>query len=220
MTGHRVSGIVLAAGTSSRLAGEVPKQLLEIGGRTLLEGVASAALGSRLAEVVVVLGHAAERVAAAAGGLEVKIVVNPDFSRGQSTSVRAGLGQIDAGAHGALFMPADQPLLSSRLIDRLIDAHETELRRENPKACLRRDRGPIVVPTYRGRRGAPVLFDRAYFAELSGLEGDVGGRALFERYGSHIVEVTVDDPSELADVDTEADLHRLERLLANHLSAL
>ncbi len=201
-----VSGIVLAAGTSSRLASGVtpeggqrnlPKQLLELGGRPLLRRVAQAALGSRLSEVVVVLGHEARQVAAALDGLEVRTVVNPDYRRGQSASVRAGLAAAAPDARAALFLPADQPLVSSRLIDRLIAAWA---------GC----EGAIAVPVRHGDRGAPVLFDRAYFAELAALEGDAGGRRLLPRHPAAIVEVEVDDPLELADVDTEEDLRLLE----------
>ncbi len=199
-----VSGIVLAAGTSSRLAGELPKQLLELDGRPLLRRVATAALDSNLAEVVVVLGHAARRVATAIAGLEVKIAENPDFRHGQSTSVRAGLAEIAPDASAAMFLPADQPLLSSRLIDRMIEVYEDR---------SRRDGDWIVVPTCAGQRGAPVLFGRAFFDELAGLEGDAGGRRLLPRHRSRIVEVEVGDAMGLADVDTEADLKQLEQLL-------
>ncbi len=197
---RRVAGIVLAAGTSSRLAGTVPKQLLEIGGRPLLRRAAQAALASRLAEVVVVLGHASRKVAAALEGLDVRTVENPDFRHGQSTSVRAGLAAVAPGAQAALFLPADQPWVTGRLIDRLIDEWAPV-------------DGAIVVPTWQGRRGAPVLFDRALFGELAALEGDVGGRVLLHLHASRVVEVEVDDPLVLADVDTEEDLKRLEALL-------
>ncbi len=226
LTGPRVAGVVLAAGTSSRLAGELPKQLLELGGRPLLRRVAIAALGSRLAEVIVVLGHHSERVAAAVAGLGVKIVVNHDFRHGQSTSVRAGLAHVEAGARGALFMPADQPLLSSRLIDRLIDVYASQPRHgesghgeSGHGESGHGESGPIVVPTNLERRAAPVLFDRSFFAELEGLNGDVGGRALFEQHPSRIVEVAIDDALELADIDTEADLRRLERIFSRTSAA-
>ncbi len=192
----RVSGVVLAAGTSSRLAGG-PKQLLELGGRPLVRRVAEAALESRLAEVVVVLGHAAREVAAALDGLDVWKVVNPDYRLGQSTSVRAGLVAATPGTQAAIFLPADQPLVTGGLIDRLIEAWAA-------------GDGGIAVPAWQGRRGAPVLFDRAYFDELGGLEGDTGGRRLLPRHAAAIVEVEVEDPLELADIDTEEDLRRLE----------
>ena len=196
-----MSGVVLAAGTSSRFGGGLVKQLLELGGRPLARWVVEAALGSRLAEVVVVLGHAAARVEAALDGLAVTTTLNPDYRRGQSTSVRAGLARVAPGARAALFMPADQPLLSSRLIDRLIDAYAAASRAPDDR--------PIVVPVEGARRGAPVLFDRGYFDPLAALDGDAGGRRLLPLHEARIVEVAVGDPLELADVDTEADLRRL-----------
>ena len=200
MSRATVSGIVLAAGASRRMDAGPPKQLRELSGEPLVRRVVKAALASRLGEVVVVLGHAAKEVAGALAGLEVPTVDNPDHRRGQSTSVRAGLAAIDPGAGAALFMPADQPLLSCRLIDRLIGTY-------------RRDGGPIVVPTWEGRRGSPTLFDRSLFFELERLTGDTGGRSLLPRYRASIIEVPVDDPEELADVDTESDLRRLEKEL-------
>ena len=196
-----VSGVVLAAGASSRLRGGVPKQLLELGGETLLRRVVKAALASRLSEVVVVLGPSRRAVGEPLAGLAARTVENPDSCRGQSTSVRAGLAAIAPEAGAALFVPADQPLLSTDLVDRLVAAWEAT-------------GGPIVVPVCGGRRGAPSLFDRSLFFELKQLEGDTGGRGVLPRYRSSIVEVPVDDPLELADVDTEADLLRLAEALA------
>ncbi|MCP3963698.1 MAG: nucleotidyltransferase family protein [bacterium] len=194
-----VAGVVLAAGTSTRLASEVPKQLLELGGEPLVRRAVHTALASRLLEVVVVLGHDAERVQGALAGLDVRIALNPDFRQGQSTSVRAGLAAISPRASAALFVPADQPGLSSALVDRLIEAHEAGGKE-------------IALPVCQGRRGAPVLFGRPLFGELERLEGDTGGRALLPRFAREIAEVTVDDPLELADVDTLEDLEDLRRL--------
>ncbi|MEM7352377.1 MAG: nucleotidyltransferase family protein, partial [Acidobacteriota bacterium] len=194
----RVAGIVLAAGSSTRFAGDRPKQLLELKGEPFVRRVAQAALAADLHPVIVVLGHAAEDVSTTLHGLDVRQVVNPDYTQGQSTSVRAGLTQVTDGSHAAIFLPADQPLLSSTLIGRLV-------------ATYRRTGAPIVVPTHGSRRGAPVLFDHALFGELEQLKGDTGGRAVLPRYASELVEVEVDDPRELADVDNESDLQRLRR---------
>ena len=203
-----VSGVVLAAGTSSRFGRDGTKgrqrghikQLFELDGRPLVRRVVEAALGSQLAEVIVVLGHASERVAQILNGLEVQRVDNPNFSLGQSTSVVAGLAHVTHEAAAAMFLPADQPLLSSRLIDRLIDAYHAGSR--------------IVVPVHKGQRGAPVIFDRAFFGELERLEGDAGGRQLMPRHPGQIAEIEVDDPLELADIDTRADLRGLQQEMA------
>ncbi len=204
-----VSGIVLAAGSSSRFRadsreqgrlGDI-KQLIELDGRPLVRWVVDAALGSRLSQLIVVLGHASERVARTLDGLEVLMIDNPNYRLGQSTSVITGLAQVAPEARAVMFLPADQPLVSSRLVDRLIAAYLAG--------------GKIVVPVHRGRRGAPVLFDRVFFPELERLEGDAGGRKLLPRHAARIVEVEVEDPAELADVDTPEDLRRMVNLLRN-----
>ncbi len=200
-----VAGVVLAAGCSTRLAGEVPKQLLELDGEPLVRRVARTALASRLSEVVVVLGHRAEAVGAALAGLAVRRVVNPDFEAGQSTSVRSGLASLGSAVAAAMFLPADQPLLTATTIDRLVTAWEATggPRRSRGKA------GPIVVPVHRSGWRSPVLFDRSLFGELRALRGDAGGRLLLPRHREAIVTVEVADGRELADVDTVDDLRRL-----------
>ncbi len=194
----RVSGIVLAAGRSTRLERPTPKQLLQLGGEPLVRRVCRTALASRLAEVLVVVGHAAAEVSPAVEDLDLRTLVNPDYLLGQSTSVRVGLGQLAPDSQAALFIPADQPMLSTDLIDRLLVTYQ-------------QSGGPIVVPSHSGQRGAPVLFDRSLFGELNQLTGDTGGRSLMASYRHQIIELPVDAPLELADVDTMEDLERLAK---------
>jgi len=195
----RVAGVLLAAGRSTRMGGDRPKQLAELGGGPLVRRAAETALVSRLAEVVVVLGHRAEEVASALDGLAVTTVTNPDHRRGQSTSVRAGVAALGPEVDAALFLLADQPLLTPPILDRLIAAFEET-------------GGPIVVPTHGGRRRAPALFARPLFEELAGLRGDAGGRKLMPRHAGEIVTVEIEDGRHLADVDTEEQLRALEAL--------
>ncbi len=191
-----VSGVILAAGPSSRFGTDLPKQLWPIEGETLVRRVARRALSSRLAEVVVVVGHRADQVSAALDGLQVGVVENPGFSAGQASSVRAGLRAVGSESSGTLFMPVDQPHLDVDLIDDLIGLFETT-------------GGPIVVPTFGGTRGAPVLFARSLFSELERLEGDAGGRQLFPLHADGIVELPLADSAPLQDVDTPEDRRRL-----------
>ena len=194
-----VAGVVLAAGRSERFGGR-PKQLLELGGVSLLQRVVRAALASRLRQVVVVVGHAAPQMRRELAGLGVDQVENTAHAQGQSTSVRAGLERVDPGARAAIFLPADQPFLSSALVDRLIEAYEETGR-------------PIVRPRAGSRRGAPVLWDRSLFPELAALSGDAGGRQLLPRHAEAVLEVEIEDPLELADVDTMDDYRRLREAL-------
>lgn len=191
-----VGGVILAAGSSRRLGGGIPKQLLEIEGRPMIRRIAERALASRLSEVVVVLGHLGPRVRRPLAGLDLTLVENPDYRQGQSTSLRAGLGGLRREVSAALFIPCDQPFLTARLLDDLIGAHE-------------RTGGAIVAPVFRGRRGSPVLFHRSLFPELLQIEGDVGGRAILDRHAEKIVEVGLDDDEPLLDMDTWNDYLRV-----------
>jgi len=191
-----VSGVILAAGPSLRFGTDLPKQLWLIEGETLVRRVTRRALSSRLAEVVVVVGHRAVQVSAALDGLQVEVVENPGFSAGQASSVRVGLSAVGSAASATLFMTVDQPHLDVDLIDDLIGLFETT-------------GGPIVVPTFEGTRGAPVLFARSLFSELERLEGDAGGRQLFSLHADGIVELPLADAAPLQDVDTPEDRERL-----------
>ena len=189
---ERVAAVVLAAGKSERLG--QPKQLLDWRGRPLVRHVVAAALGAGVSEVVVVTGAFAEGVEAALAGLPVRVVRNPRWAEGQSTSVRAGLGAISPQNGAALFLLVDQPWVSPRLIRALIETHARSL-------------APIVAPLIDQRRGNPVLFDRATFPAFDGLAGDVGARALFARYRT--MWVPWHDSRALMDVDTPEDYQRL-----------
>ncbi len=194
MTTPAYRGVVLAAGGSRRFAGPLAKQLVEIDGEPAVRRAARRALESRLDRVVVVTGHVADEVGRAIAGLAVDPVHNPDWRQGQSGSVRAGLGAVSGGAAAVVFMPCDQPFLTADLIDRLIARHAAG-------GAL------IVVPAWRGRRGAPVLVDDALFAELATITGDAGARQLFARHP--VVEVALDDETPLLDFDSVSELRAL-----------
>lgn len=191
-----VSGVVLAAGPSSRFGDRPPKQLIPIDGEPLVRRLVRRAVQSMLFEIIVVVGKAADEVERSLQGLDVRTVRNPHFAEGQSSSVRVGLAAVDPAADAAMFIPADQPELTVGVIDSILDSY-----------C--RTGGRIVVPTHRGQRAAPVLFDRALFGELAEIEGDVGGRQLFALHGSEIVELPLASGEPLRDLDTPDDLRRL-----------
>lgn len=178
----RVAGIILAAGRASRLAGDLPKQLLPWGtGNTLVGHVVDQALAAQgLADVVVVIGYETAAVAAAVQGRPVTCAANLRWEEGQSSSVRAGLASLSQNTTAAVFLLADQPQVSPAVVDALVQAH-------------RETQAPAVVPVYHGgQRGNPVLFDRGVFGELMALSGDVGGRALLRRLGAAVHELPVD----------------------------
>lgn len=186
-----IAGVVLAAGTSSRLGR--PKQLLPVGGEPLVRHTLRAILASKLDDVLVVLGHEADAVQSAIAALPVRVVHNPDFARGQSTSVRAGLAALAPETEAAVFLLGDQPGVDPDVIDALITA-------------WRDTNAPIVAPRYTGGIGNPILFDRRLFPELGTLEGDRGANRivrLLERQG-RLEIVPIHHPAP-PDVDIESD---------------
>ena len=190
-----ISGVVLAAGLSTRFeaaAGATePKQLYRIDGESLARRACRAALASGLAEVILVTGHARRRVEAEVADLDLRLVHNQDYKGGQGGSVRRGLAAVSTGADGAMFLTVDQPGLDAAVIDRLLSAFR------NPTS--------IVVPTFRGRRGAPVTFGRRWFGRLEGLRGDQGARPLLKELVEHVQAVELASALPLQDVDTEAE---------------
>ena len=136
-----ISAIVLAAGQATRF-GEC-KQLVRLGGKTLLEHALASVRGAKIDDVVVVLG--------------------------------------------------DQPFVASATLDALIDEY-------------RRTNASVIIPTYRGLRGNPVLVDRSLFAEMMNIRGDIGCRAIFGDHADSIVNVPVEDRGVVVDIDTVEDL--------------
>jgi molybdenum cofactor cytidylyltransferase len=186
---RRIAAIVLAAGRSTRMGG--PNKLLaEIARRPLVRIAAEEALASRAGPVIVVTGHQRAEVEKVLAGLPVRFVHNPDFADGLGTSLRTGIAAVPADADGAIVCLGDMPQVDASLIDRLIAAFDPD------RSAL------IVMPTFEGKRGNPVLWSRRFFPDLMAIEGDVGARHLIGRYGEAVVEVPVEGRAALVDVDT------------------
>jgi len=115
-----------------------------------------------------------------------------------STSLRAGIDAINPEAKAAVIALGDQPLISVRTIDLLVERYL-------------KTGGPIVAPYFQARRGNPVLFDRSLFPELRNVQGDTGAKASVERHADDVVKVQVDDYGVLFDIDTQGDYDRLLR---------
>jgi molybdenum cofactor cytidylyltransferase len=192
----RVAVVVLAAGCSQRFGRF--KQLLPWGDGTLLSHTVDVALASQARPVSVVLGCQADACRAALGDRPVEVVVNPDWSRGQSTSVRAGLAALPENVSAVLFHLADQPGVTPAVLDALIDRHAATL-------------APVVWPEYQGQRGNPVLFDRVTFSDLREVTGDIGAKPVLQAYAraGAAERVAVAEPGVLLDVDRPQDLDRL-----------
>jgi molybdenum cofactor cytidylyltransferase len=133
-------------------------------------------------------------------------VHNPDFAQGLGSSLKAGIAAVPADAHGAIVCLGDMPQVDARLIDRLIAAFDP-------------DRGAlVVVPTFEGKRGNPVLWARRFFPDLMGIDGDVGARHLIGGYGEAVSEVPVEGKAALVDIDTPEALLGVRAEIENAFS--
>ncbi|MFN2358739.1 MAG: NTP transferase domain-containing protein [Desulfotignum sp.] len=189
-----VAGIILAAGCGSRMG--TTKQLLPLGNTTILGRVIAIAKASMLDDIVLVLGFAAGSIRAALDLDGIRVVENPDWEKGQSFSLAAGLSTLSGHTAGALFLLGDQPLVSVHTINQLVSAFQAT------------DHW-ILVPRFKGKRGNPVLVANPLFFHLTCPAGDAGARILFQEYKTRTQSVAVADAGILKDVDTPADYRDL-----------
>jgi len=187
-----ISAIVLAAGESKRMG--QTKLLLPWQGKTLLEHVLDTLLTSQVNEVILVLGHDADRILQKVPTQKIKVVINPDYKEGMSSSILKGLMAMDEKAEAFLTVLADQPGITKEILNRLIHGFQKTRPEKN-----------IVLPTYLGARGHPVLFSTKYKKEALRLRGDVGARQVLVDHPEDILEVEVDSDAVLSDIDTPED---------------
>jgi CTP:molybdopterin cytidylyltransferase MocA len=192
-----VAAIILAAGASRRLG--QPKQLVGLAGETLLSRALRIAKEAGAAPVIAVLGANFAPICASISFNDSIPVFNDQWERGMSTSIHAGLHELDVRvphASGALIMPCDQPRLSSEHLRALLNAFAAQ-----PSPA-------IVVSSYAGTHGIPAVFPRAAYSALYALSGDKGARALFNNPPCPLVSVPFEGGE--VDIDLPSDLARLD----------
>lgn len=187
-----VAGLLLAAGAGRRMGG--PKALVELGGEPLLRRAVRLLRAGGCAEVVVVVGAQAGKVAALAAGEGCRTVVAEGWQEGMGASLRAGLADLAAGPHRACVVAlVDQPLLGAASVARLLAAG-----------------GPAAVATYGGAPRNPVLLERTVWADVAASAvGDAGARQWLRTHPDLVQRVPCDDTGSPFDVDTPADLAAL-----------
>jgi molybdenum cofactor cytidylyltransferase len=186
-----IVAVVLAAGKSTRMG--KPKQLLPVHGRPMLGEVLEVLRKTKVDGVVVVMGGHEGEVRRKVRFRKEKVVSNPDYADGMSSSLKAGLAAaVRAGADAVMVVLADQPKLRPETVDQLVDAHL------NSEAL-------IVAPVYRGVRGNPVIFDKTLFPQMMKIDGDVGAKAVLEGNRRSMLLVESEDRGVIVDIDTPAD---------------
>lgn len=191
-----ISAVLLAAGKSTRMP--PCKQLSEIHGLTMIEHVLRSIQESKVDEIIVVLGFMADEILKRVPMKGVRTVLNPRYEEGQSTSLKAGLKAVNKKAEAVIFFLCDQPFVEASVINKIISQYE-------------KNRAPTLVPTYKGKRGNPVLVDRSLFDEIMSISGDTGAKPVIMRHDRAVREVEVDSPSVLLDIDTMEDLEEFKK---------
>ncbi|MEX2488650.1 MAG: nucleotidyltransferase family protein [Pseudomonadales bacterium] len=191
-----IGGLILAAGSSRRFGEDKRKTTLP-SGRWVLEEVIHT-VAAELEQVIVVLRFGdkvfEDELSAKVDNDKIHYFRAPDSARGMAHSLGNAIHEI-ADWDAALIFLGDMPFVQRDTITSLMDnytAHKTE--------------APIVVPAIKDTRGHPVLFDRLYFPEIEALTGDTGARELVQHHAEKVIQVDVDDPGILKDIDTPEDI--------------
>ena len=189
----KIAAIILAGGAAKRFG--YPKPLLLWQGQSFLYHITKAAMAGQLSPIIIVSGAYTEQLQLIAQELLVQIIHNPHWEQGQSTSVKAGVSALPIETEAAIFLLADQPLITAALLQKMALTYN-------------QTHAPVIAPFIGEKRGNPLLFSRETFQDLTKLKGDEGGRTILNMYP--MLKLNWDDSSILFDVDTPQDYERLK----------
>lgn len=195
---HFVSAIILAAGKSTRMEGR-QKLLCQIGKKTIIEKTVDNLLGSKVDEVILVLGFFSREIIKKFSNYsdkKLRIVINSNYNSGMSSSILAGLEKINIVSDSIMICLGDQPFIESELIDLLID-------------CYNSNRKGIVVPVNNKKtRGHPVIISLKYYKSLKSMQGDIGARKIIESNSDDICFFKISTNNIFTDIDTLEDYYK------------
>jgi molybdenum cofactor cytidylyltransferase len=197
-----VSAILLAAGESRRMGG-LNKLTLPVAGVPLLRHTLNTLRNSELGELVVVVGHEPHTARALVADLPVRLVHNERYREGQMTSVYCGMQALREPCHGVMVCLCDQPLLTAQDINQLVHTFVHHLQTS------------ILVPTWQGQRGNPVILAHEHRDAILGGARNLGCRRLIEDNPDLVTPLEMDTDHVVFDLDTPADYQRLLQRLAS-----
>jgi molybdenum cofactor cytidylyltransferase len=189
-----LAAVILTGGESRRMGS--PKALLPYQGRPFLQHLLEVTQHPKIGARRVVLGAHAEAIAESVKLDPAEVVVNAEWEKGQLSSIQAAVRKLPAGTDGMLLFLVDHPLVSEGLVGQLIEKFYTS-------------RTLIVLPTYVGRRGHPVIFSAALYEELLAAPPEVGARAVVWAHANEIVELPTDEEGVILNLNDPEALKKL-----------
>ncbi len=189
----KIGGILLAAGKSTRMPGEL-KQLVSISGVPLARRCAEILIKGGISPLVIVIPPRNEALSGSFSGMPAMVVENHKNGDGMSSSLIKGMEHLGGDIDGVAIALADMPLIRPGTVRLLVEGYAGTERN-------------IVYPVYRGKRGHPVLFNLLkYRHRIGGLTGDAGARTIIKENPRDLCEIEVDDPGVIFDIDTHEHL--------------
>lgn len=189
----KVSAVILAAGKSTRMGQQ--KLLMPYQNSTIIKSIVDKSLNSSAVQTIVVLGSHKDEIKKELNNYNVNFIENKLFEIGMLSSIQAGLSAVDKKSDGILVLLGDQPMVSEIIINQLITSFQKTTK-------------GLIIPTYNGKRGHPVLIHSKYKDSIHQLNTAIGLRELFLNNGKDILEVEVQSDSILKDIDTPEDYKR------------
>ena len=189
-----ISAVLLAAGESRRM-GDF-KQLLRLGDKSFVERCVDNLLASRVGEVIVVTGHRESDVRLVIGDRRVRYAYNTDYQAGMASSIRCGVEAVSESARACVLALVDQPRIGADVINRIIETYE------NAQTL-------IVIPTYEGKNGHPILLDLRLKEEILTMDAAHGLRQVVRAHPAEIARVEVSESGVLEDCDLPEDYERM-----------
>jgi len=199
-----ISAILLAAGQSLRMNGE-NKLIKEVDGTSLIKYSIKNILGSSINEIIVILGHEEEKIKSLIGkNNKINFIYNDDFKSGMASSIKIGLNNISKKSEAFFICMGDMPNVNQNIYNKLIKTkynYNKKLKPEHKKE--------IIIPTYEGQNGNPILFSKFMKKDIMSINGDNGAKEIVKLNKKKILHVPFDGDGIILDFDTQEDFNSL-----------